>query len=157
MKNKIVLFIAILSIITLFQNCSNDELILNEDYLTVSDIFLYCRCKCNTETFPCEDKEVKIKGHFYSDGFNNFNNDDIIEMPVTDIRNGYDIQISVDSSCDSSCIDTIAKKILSNNKKNMCYIKGTLKSFENNTMFNCTVGCEILLHSPDDIYFENKN
>jgi hypothetical protein len=149
MKNKIVLFIAILSIITLFQNCSNDELILNEDYLTVSDIFLYCRCKCNTETFPCEDKEVKIKGHFYSDGFNNFNNDDIIEMPVTDIRNGYSIPI-IFSSNDTAIIN----KILSSNETDICYIKGIVKPMQINSGFTCTLEAKIILNIADDFFYK---
>ena len=147
MKNKSILLIAILSIITLFQNCSNDELILNEDYVTVSDLMKYCSKTPCDKPVEWEGQEVKVKGHI---------DDNYMLLKLKDIRNGYDIQISIDSSCNILCIDSIVKKILSNNKKNMCYIKGTLQSFENNTTFNCTVGCEILLHSADDIYFENK-
>lgn len=145
MKNKIVLLITIMLVILLAPNCSKDDLVLDKDYVTVSDLMKYCSKSSCYKPVEWEGKEVKVKGHI-DDNY----------MLLKDIRNGYDIQISVDSSCDSSCIDTIAKKILSNNKKNMCYIKGTLKSFEMETMFKCTVGCEILLHSADDIYFENK-
>ena len=82
MKNKSVLFITILSIIILFHNCSKEEnLILNEEYITVSDLHQYCgtrhyfnRTKCNECSKKCDGKEVKIKGHFYSDGFNNLSN-----------------------------------------------------------------------------------
>jgi len=145
MKNKIVLLITIIIVILLAPNCSKDDLVLDKDYVTVSDLMKYCSKSSCYKPVEWEGKEVKVKGHI-DDNY----------MLLKDIRNGYDIPISVDSSCDSSCIDSIFKKILSNNKKNMCYIKGTLKSFEMHTMFNCTVGCEILLHSADDIYFENN-
>ncbi|MDI6833635.1 MAG: hypothetical protein QMD02_07330 [Bacteroidales bacterium] len=148
MKNKSVLFIAILSIITLFQNCSREEeLILNEDYITVTDLIKYCsKSPCYIKPVEWEGKEVKVKGHI-DDNY----------MLLKDIRNGNNIQISVHYLCDSSCTDSIFKKIiLSNNKKNMCYVKGTLQSFEMSNMFNCTVCCKILLHSANDIYFENK-
>ena len=69
MKIKKVLFIAIISIITLSHSCSKDELILNEEYLTVSDVIRYCSncgksyffsAKLNKMIAKCDNKEVKL-------------------------------------------------------------------------------------------------
>ena len=85
----------ILSIFTLIQSCSKEELKLNEDYITVSDLTRYCRCKCR-EISPCENKEVKIKGHIDYYTFNaNFSNISysIGGFRLKDIRNGYSIEV----------------------------------------------------------------
>ncbi len=101
----------------------------------------YCSNASCYKPVDWEGKEVKVKGHIDE------------HMLLIDVRNGYNIPISVDSSCK----DTVFNKIIpSNNKKNMCYITGTLQSFEMPMMMSCDVGCNILLNSVDDIYFENK-
>jgi len=155
MKNKSVLFITILSIIILFHNCSKEEnLILNEEYITVSDLHQYCgtrhyfnRTKCNECSKKCDGKEVKIKGHFYSDGFNNLSNNTMVELPLKDIRNGYSISINFNSN------DTaIINKILLSNETDMCYIKGTVKSV-------CDAGWVLIsinLLDDEDIFYKSE-
>ena len=149
MKNKIILLITILLVILLAPNCSKDDLVLDQDYVTVSDLMKYCSKASCYKPVEWNGKEVKVKGHIHNYMLDNKKE----KYWLIDIRNSNYIEIYVDSSC----IDTIFNKITSsNNIMNMCYITGTLKSFEMETMFKCTVGCEILLHSADDIYFENK-
>jgi|AntAceMinimDraft_17_1070374.scaffolds.fasta_scaffold51816_1 hypothetical protein len=111
----------------------------------------YCSCKCRKETFPCENKEVKVKGRFYSDGFNNFNNNPIIETSVVDIRNGYNIPISF-SSDDTAIIN----KILSSNETDMCYIKGIIRPIQINAGLTCKIEAEIILNSADDFFYKNE-
>jgi hypothetical protein len=145
MKNRL-LFIAILILITLSISCSKENIILNEEYLTVSDIFHYCNVPCS-EKIEWEGKEVKVKGHIHNYMLDN-------EKKVyclIDIRNSNYIEIYVDSSC----IDAVFNKITSSNIMNTCYITGTLQSFEMcTTMFKCDVGAIILLNSVNDIYFK---
>ncbi len=153
MKNKSVLLIIIILVILLAPNCSKDDLVLDQDYVTVSDLTRYCRCKCR-ETFPCENKKVKIKGHIDYYSFKtdfSYQSYSLEKIRIQDIRNGYFIEIYF-SSNDTAIIN----KILSSNETDMCYIKGIVKSWQMNTMFDCTLEAEILLHSADDIYFENK-
>ena len=154
MKNKSVLLIAILSIITLFQNCTNDEIILNEDYITVTDLISYCSNVPCYKPVEWDGKEVKVKGHIEYYNFNlnfSYQSYSLEKFRLKDIRNGYFIEVYF-SSNDTAIIN----KILSSNETDMCYIKGIVKSWEMITMYDCTLESKILINSTDDIYFENK-
>jgi len=161
MKNKSVLFIAILSIITLFQNCSREEeLILNEDYITVSDLKYYCGCdkyildrgKIHDIIAKCDSQEVKIKGHLvdFSSSFGSSipSSDSLCSLLLKDIRNGTSLEVGYDFHN-----QVITNKIALSNETDMCYIKGIIKVFNSNPSF---ISIYIILNNEDDIYFENK-
>ncbi|MBP7434807.1 MAG: hypothetical protein KA799_01490 [Bacteroidales bacterium] len=157
MKIKSIVFMVILSIFTLIQSCSKEELKLNEDYITVSDLTRYCRCKCR-EISPCENKEVKIKGHIDYYTFNaNFSNISysIGGFRLKDIRNGYSIEVYFNMN-DSTDKKIAIDKIISSNETDMCYIKGIVELWEMSTMFQCILEPKIILNNADDIYFDSN-
>ena len=67
MKNKNLLLITIMLVIMLVPSCSKDDLVLDQDYITVSDIVHYCHCDrlisiffdrdVNTIIEQCNNKE----------------------------------------------------------------------------------------------------
>jgi hypothetical protein len=151
MKNKSVLLIAILSIIILFQNCSNDEIILNEDYIWVTDIYRYVNQKeiCE-DTTKWLNKEIKVKGYINREDFQ-LNKD---HFSLFDIRNGSSIHVY--AHIDTSLIN----KVNSSDVSSVCYIKGVLKVDPNIGIVydfkspDCSVFPVIYLYNIEDIYFK---
>ncbi len=147
MKIKSVLFIVILSIFTLSQSCSKEELKLNEDYINVSDLWRYVNQKgiCEDAT-KWINKEVKVKGYINTNNFN-----------LCDIRNGTNIQICIPDSIYSIIID----KVNSSNESSMCYIKGILREnpyiiigLLDDKPIKCSNIPAIYLYNIEDIYFK---
>jgi len=151
MKNKSVLLIAILSIITLFQNCSHDEIILNEDYIWVTDIYRYVNQKeiCEDPT-KWLNKEIKVKGYINREDFQ-LNKD---HFSLFDIRNGSSIHVY--AHIDTSLIN----KVNSSDVSSVCYIRGVLKVDPNIGIVydfkppDCFVFPVIYLYNIEDIYFK---
>ncbi|MDI6833634.1 MAG: hypothetical protein QMD02_07325 [Bacteroidales bacterium] len=151
MKNKSVLLIAILSIITLFQNCSHDEIILDEDYIWVTDIYRYVNQKeiCENTT-KWLNKEVKVKGYINREDFQLDTN----RFCLFDIRNGSCIYVY--AHIDTSLIN----KVNSSDVSSVCYIKGVLKVDPNIGIVydfktpDCSVFPVIYLYNIEDIYFK---
>ncbi|HOJ24264.1 MAG TPA: hypothetical protein PK081_03255 [Bacteroidales bacterium] len=153
MKNKSVLLIAILSIIILFQNCSNDEIILNEDYIWVTDIYRYVNqkeiCKDTTKWL---NKEIKVKGYINREDFQ-LNKD---HFSLFDIRNGSSIHVY--AHIDTSLIN----KVNSSDVSSVCYIRGVLKEDPNIIIGivsdfktpDCNKIPAIYLYNIEDIYFK---
>ena len=154
---KILFKSFILSIIILFQSCAKDEhLILNEEYLTVSDISHYCSGSCY-ETIDWEGKEVKVKGHIEYYQFNNnfsYQSYSINYFWLIDIRNNKITTVNFFNISDLNDKKLVVDKILSAKETDMFYITGTLQSIEKETMFTCNLGCKIILSNVNDIYFK---
>ncbi|MDI6833636.1 MAG: hypothetical protein QMD02_07335 [Bacteroidales bacterium] len=175
MKNKIVLLITIISVILLTPNCSKDDLVLDQDYVTVSDLKHYCHCDRNTSIFfdtdvktiieQCNNKEVKVKGHIDNEFHKLFLNYGykLNSFYLRDIRNRNSICICLNDDFICSYIDTIVtsqdsaiiNKILNSNETDMCYIKGILHSYELPMNTSSKIEINILINNADDIFFKS--
>ena len=177
MKNKSVLLIAILLVILLAPNCSKDDLVLDQDYLTVSDVVHYCHCDRKTSIFfdtdvktiieQCNNKEVKVKGHIdynaFNEGFLNYGFK-LNSFYLRDFRNGTEMLVCLnDDFFYCSVIDTlvtsqdsaIINKILNSNETDMCYIKGILYSHDESIGLSRKILTNIRMNNEDDIIFKS--
>jgi len=177
MKNKIVLLITIILVILLAPNCSKDDLVLDKDYVSVSDIVHYCHCDRNTSIFfdtdvktiieQCNNKEVKVKGHIdYSSFYKLFLNYGykINGFYLMDFRNGTGMSVCINDDFLCSNNDTlvtsqdsaIINKILNSNETDMCYIKGILHSYDEPVgWFSRMIITDIRINNADDIFFKS--
>jgi len=177
MKNKIVLLITIIFVILLAPNCSKDDLVLDKDYVTVSDIVHYCHCDRSASIFfdrdvrtiikQCNNKEAKVKGHIdYNSFYELFLNYGykLNSFYLKDIRNRNSICICLNDKFICSEIDTlvtsqdsaIINKILNSNETDMCYIKGILHSYDEPVGLTRMIITDIRINNENDIFFENN-
>jgi len=167
MKIKSVLFIVILSIFTLSQSCSKEELKLNEDYITVSDLWRYVNQKgiCEDAT-KWLNKEVKVKGHIdYNSFYELFLNYGykLNSFYLIDFRNETKILVCLNDDFLCSNNDTlvtsqdsaIINKILNSNETDMCYIKGILYSHDESIGLSRKILTNIRMNNEDDIIFKS--
>jgi len=157
MKNKNLLLITIMLVIMLVPSCSKDDLVLDQDYINVSDLCRYLNQKeiCE-DTTKWVNKEIKIKGYI------NRKNFQIGNFHLYDIRNGLNVNIYISFPDTSSLID----KINSSDISSTCYIKGVLKqdpyiiigllndlnTFNNNP--DCYKVPAIFIYNEQDIFFK---
>ncbi|GAB4278109.1 MAG: hypothetical protein Kow0068_01620 [Marinilabiliales bacterium] len=161
MKSYRFYIMIILLIIIFNSNCSKDELILNDEYLKISDLTHYCDCdryifsrkKVQEAIARCDSMEIKVKGYIvntssdfediilFSDTFSIFT--------LKDIRNEKYIKVGFDYNNQD-----IKNKIHSSSETDMCYINGIIKSFNEPPNY---VVIYAILNSEDDIFFTNEN
>jgi hypothetical protein len=164
MKNKIILLITIMLVILLAPNCSKDDLVLDQDYVTVSDLKCYCRDEKTFFLKPqneinklielCDNQNVKVKGHIAEYG--------LCYFILLDLRNGEAIRVCINPDYFCTCNPTsfshedsaIINKILNSNKTDMCYINGVIRSYLRLTTVP-TIEIHIAIESADDIFFES--
>lgn len=175
MKNKGLLFIAILFIITLVHSCSKDELMLNKDYITVSDLKCYCRDgktfiakthdEVNQLTELCDSQNVKVKGHInYNEFYKQFSSAEygVCHFNLVDFRNGEETRVCINTNRFCNSEDTlvspedsvIINKIINSNETDMCYINGVIISNILHTTTQ-TIDIQIAIESADDIIFKS--
>jgi hypothetical protein len=175
MKNKIVLLITIIIVILLAPNCSKDDLVLDQDYLTVSDLKCYCRDgktfifkprnEVNQLIELCDSQNVKVKGHInYNEFHKQFSSAEygLCYFILLDLRNGEGIRVCINADRFCNCEHTtvshedsaIINKILNSNETDMCYINGVIMS---NLLLTTaqTIDIDIAIKSADDIFFKS--
>jgi hypothetical protein len=174
MKNKSVLLITIILVILLAPSCSRDDLVLDQDYVTVSDIVHYCHCDRSASIFfdtdvktiieQCNNKEVK--GHIDNEFHKLFLNYGykLNSFYLRDFRNGTEMLVCLnDDFFYCSVIDTlvtsqdsaIINKILNSNETDMCYIKGILYSHDESIGLSRKILTNIRMNNEDDIIFKS--
>jgi hypothetical protein len=170
MKNKIVLLITIILVILLAPNCSKDDLVLDKDYLTVSDLKCYCECnkdfisakKINEAEAKCQNKEIKVRGNIIFPSSNNNiycgivspvdSLDSLSCFILKDIRNnGMYVEVGYNYNN-----KVLKNKILNSNETDMCYIKGITRIAEFPCMWSTSYDIYIVLRNEDDIYFDSN-
>lgn len=158
MMNKLFVIIVVV-IILLLQNCSKDELVLNEEYITVSDFREYFRVKCS-EADIYEGKEIKIRGHINYPYFNSY----FSSFKLVDIRNGREAHIYIGDYIvkpDTNLANSIINKILNSNPTDICFIKGIIHQCDECDGVHLLGfgGCKtvpvVILNNPDNIFFGN--
>ncbi|MCD4732265.1 MAG: hypothetical protein K8R74_16795 [Bacteroidales bacterium] len=142
----------ILLLVVFSGSCNKEQetVILDNDFLTVADVFQYCQGSCE-RTYDWENSPVLVKGHIL-----NFNNDSIrldyyakSKFYLQDIRNGMYIEIRIDENK-----DPIFEKIWPADHKNLFFIRGTAESVTATSNGDCTKGVVVSLSHPDNINFE---
>jgi hypothetical protein len=176
MKNKNLLLITIMLVIMLVPSCSRDDLVLDQDYVTVSDIVHYCHCDrlisiffdrdVNTIIEQCNNKEIKVKGHIdynaFNEGFLNYGFK-LNSFYLIDFRNETKILVCLNDDFLCSNNDTlvtsqdsaIINKILNSNETDMCYIKGILYSHDESIGLSRKILTNIRINNEDDIIFKS--
>lgn len=175
MKNKIVLLITIIIVILLAPNCSKDDLVLDKDYVTVSDLNCYCRngkafiFETNDEINQlfelCDSQNVKVKGHInYNEFHEQFSYAEygVCHFILVDFRNRAGIRVCINADHFCNCEHTsvshedsaIINKILNSNETDMCYINGVIISDILHTTLPI-FDIHIAIESADDIFFKS--
>ncbi len=151
LNNKNPIVIILILTLTVF-GCSKQQesLILDKDYLTVSDLLQYCQGSCD-ELLEWENKDALVKGHIISIGVDSIMNNyyDDSRLFLLDIRNGKFMEVRIIENK-----DPIFEKIRIASKKNLFYIKGETESIIALTDSECVKGVVLKLSHPNDIYFE---
>ena len=148
----IVFKLSAILLVILFYSCNKpqDQLVLDEEFLTVADLLKYCQGSCDN-MYDWESSTVLVKGHIL-----NFNNDSIrldyyskSKFYLQDIRNGMFIEIRIDENK-----DPIFEKIWPADHKNLFFIKGTAEPVIATNDGECSKGVVVSLIHPDHINFE---
>jgi len=131
-------------------NKEQDPLTLDDDFMTVADVFQYCQGNCDI-VYDWENSDVLVQGYIL-----NFSNDSIRQdyysnskFYLQDIRNGMFIEVRIDENK-----DPIFEKIWPADQKSHFYIKGTTEPVIASNDGDCTKGVVVSLVHPDNINFE---
>ena len=151
LKNENPIVIILVLSFTVF-SCSKQQesLILDKDYLSVSDLLQYCQGSCD-EILEWENKDALVKGNIMSIGVDSIMNDyyDENRFFLQDIRSGRFMEVRIIENK-----DPIFEKIRTASKKNLFKIKGETESVVALTDSECVKGVVLVLSHPNDINFE---
>ena len=147
--NRINAFILLGFWLVLLGSCSKtqDELVLDSNYLTVADVLQYCQGSCD-ETDSWEGQTILIAGHLQ-----NANNDsvfqenkDISRFYLLDIRNGMFLQVQVEGD-----EEVIFERLSTVNKMDKIFIRATASPVFAQDGNQCTKGVVILLEKLENL------
>ena len=151
LNSKKYLIISLL--ILLGFSCSKDQdvLILDSEYLSVSDLLQYCQGSCN-QTYHWEYNPAMVMGHIKDIGNvntmqNYYENNRFF---LFDIRTGINMEIKI-----SDDKDAIFDMINTGIKTDLFYIKGIAEPLTAFTGDGCTKGMVLNLNQHENITTEN--
>ncbi len=129
-----------------------DSLVLDENYLTVSDLSRYCTASCD-ETGDWENKPALVKGYLKGAGndslMQEFYNKELFYLE--DIRTGLFLEIRITNDRDA-----IFNKLYSAQKTDMLYVKGTATPVEAYDGDQCTKGMVLTIDNAGNVHFEDN-